>query len=389
MGDHHADAAPAAYAEDRLGEGGFALRIEVGIRLVEDHEEGVAVQGAGEADALALSGGETRAVLADARVVALGQAQDQFVDTGRPRRRDGLGGIRPVLEPGDVLRDRAGEQLHLLREIAEMRTQGLARPLVEGRPVDADLPMRGRPDADQGAGEGGLPRGARADHAEPLSGREGEGRVLHRRLATAGRDDGKPFHRQAAAGGRQGMRPGRLGQAAEQVGQAAPAQAGGGEALPVGDGEFGGGEGTRDEDGRGDDDAARRLVVDHQPRPESQDAGLQGGAERLRQGAIAAHDIGRTLLRETVGPVDVRPAQAEAALHAQGRQHLGIAAGDLREAAALLRRHRRLDGGLAGRPVGEERHRHQHQHPDDGRHADERMEQEADGEVDRHPRQVE
>ena len=55
----------------------LTLSIEVGVRLVKHHQERVAIERAGKADALALTGRQAGAVFAELRVVALRQAQDQ------------------------------------------------------------------------------------------------------------------------------------------------------------------------------------------------------------------------------------------------------------------------------------------------------------------------
>ena len=56
-------------------------------------------------------------------------------------------------------------------------------PLVEGGAVEADLAAQGRPDADEGAGERRLARGAGADQAEALAGLQLEGDALDDRHA--------------------------------------------------------------------------------------------------------------------------------------------------------------------------------------------------------------
>ena len=60
--DDDGDAAVGADPGDRVGEGRLAFGIEVGVGLVENEEEGVAEQRAGEADALALAGREAIAL---------------------------------------------------------------------------------------------------------------------------------------------------------------------------------------------------------------------------------------------------------------------------------------------------------------------------------------
>ena len=76
-----------------FGQRRFAGAVEVGVRLVEDHQLGVAVQRTRQRDALALPGREQRAVRVDHGVVALGQREDQLVHLrplarrARPARR--------------------------------------------------------------------------------------------------------------------------------------------------------------------------------------------------------------------------------------------------------------------------------------------------------------
>ena len=65
--DDDGDAAAPAHRQDRLGQRRVALGVEVGVGLVEDDEERVAIERAGERDALALAGGERGAALADLR----------------------------------------------------------------------------------------------------------------------------------------------------------------------------------------------------------------------------------------------------------------------------------------------------------------------------------
>ena len=72
----------------------------------------------------------------------------------------GLGGrnhgvrLRLRLEAGDVLGDGAGEELNVLRQVADMFSERLRRPLTECRPVEAHLASESWPDADEEPGEG-------------------------------------------------------------------------------------------------------------------------------------------------------------------------------------------------------------------------------------------
>ena len=85
MSDHDGDAAAARDAFDRLRQRRLALRVEVGVRLVEDDQEGIAVERPGKADALALAGGEGRAMRTELGLVAIWQAARS--SRGRPAAR--------------------------------------------------------------------------------------------------------------------------------------------------------------------------------------------------------------------------------------------------------------------------------------------------------------
>ncbi len=148
MCNHDHDAAARAYFHNRLGQRLVALGVEVGIRLVEHHEERIAIERARERDALALAGREHRTALPDLRVIAFRKPDDHIVHVrglgGRDHRIGG--GIRLVAR--DVLRHRPGEQLHVLRQVADMLSELARRPLVHGGAVDANLAAHRHPYAD-------------------------------------------------------------------------------------------------------------------------------------------------------------------------------------------------------------------------------------------------
>ena len=90
--DDDDDPATLSYALNGKSKCRIAFGIEVRIRLVEYHEERIAIECAGECDALPLASGKRRAEIANVGAIALRQAQDQLVHTGRSRGRDhGLG----------------------------------------------------------------------------------------------------------------------------------------------------------------------------------------------------------------------------------------------------------------------------------------------------------
>ena len=117
----------------------------------------------GLAVVLILAGGQRYAVLAHLRVVAAAHLDDHLVAAGFPRRCNDIFGDSVRIEAGNILGDRAGEQLDVLRQIADMAAEHFGRPLIERGGIDPDLAAYRLPDPDQ--------RAHLANHAA--------GRVLH------------------------------------------------------------------------------------------------------------------------------------------------------------------------------------------------------------------
>ncbi len=164
----------------------FAGRIEIRVRLVEHDQARIAVQRARQRDALTLAAGQHCAAVADLRVVAVRQLQDHFVRVREPRRANdplrGLGAGR-CAEARDVLADRAGEQLDVLRQIADVLAERIAIP---ARRIGAVEPHAARlrpPQTEQQANQSRLAGRAGADDAEAFAGREREAHVPEQRRA--------------------------------------------------------------------------------------------------------------------------------------------------------------------------------------------------------------
>ena len=85
--DDQQDGSPGPKPLDRLADELGARRVEIGGRLVQDHERRVAEEGARERDPLALAGRERPPAFADDGVVALRQRDDEVIRTGARRRR--------------------------------------------------------------------------------------------------------------------------------------------------------------------------------------------------------------------------------------------------------------------------------------------------------------
>ena len=204
-----------------------------------------------------------------------------------------------------------------------------------------------------------------------------------------GGDNGRVLHHERARRRLERHRFGRGRQVAEQSRQPLPALPRADKAAPIGDRQIDRSERARAEDRAGDDDARRRFLIDHEPGADRQNCGLQQQPQHLRKCAQSAADVAGAPARLHVIAVEVVPAFGDAADHAHRRDRLGIAPARFQKRVA---RHGEL-GGAAGRTPGLYLGHHGQRDEDDGAEqrgeADIGVEQETDGEIDRHPRQIE
>ena len=149
----------------------LALAVEVGIRLVQDQQCRVAVECPCQADPLALPARQDRARLTDLGGVALRQALDQFVDARHLRRPDDVVKDRRVQlrEAADVLGHGTGEELDVLRQVADVVAPVLRRPLGDAHAVEQYAAAGRSPSTGQHAGQARLPGRARADQRHCLA----------------------------------------------------------------------------------------------------------------------------------------------------------------------------------------------------------------------------
>ena len=132
VGEQHAERAldlPLGADVDRRG------------RLVEDEDARVGEQRPRERDELALAEREPRAALAELRLVAVLEPEDEVVRADGLRRLDDLLRRRARRAERDVLGDRAGEEEALLRDDAELAAQRRLRHLAQVEAVDRDPPV--------------------------------------------------------------------------------------------------------------------------------------------------------------------------------------------------------------------------------------------------------
>ena len=107
----------------------------------------------------------------------------------RARRRD-HGFARGVgIEPGDIFRDVAVEQLDILRQIADIAAERFAVPLVERRAIQSDRAAQRLPSSGKGARQRRFSRCRRTDDAQPVAGLKREADVLQDRPLLPGRGD--------------------------------------------------------------------------------------------------------------------------------------------------------------------------------------------------------
>ncbi len=258
------------------------------------------------------------------------------------------------IETGNVLRDRAGEQFDVLRQIADKTAEHVGRPLVECGAIEPYLAAERQPDADQRADQRRLARSAGSDHADAAAGLDRKGDVLDDHPLITRRHDADALDRQALRRAlQQGLGVGRR-HLLEQPGQAVPALARGDKALPVRDRQIDRRQRPRREDRAGDDDAAGRFLVDHEIGADRQHRRLQHHAQHFCHRTETAGDVARTLIAGEVFFVGLAPARVQPAGHAHRHQHFGIAAAGLGEVVALGRKPHRILRRLPGQELGDQ-----------------------------------
>jgi len=123
--DDNRDAAALTYPRDCLRQCVLALGVEVRVRLVQYNQEWLTVERPRQRDPLTLPARKRQATFPDAGIIALRQRCDQLMYASLLGGSDDCDGIRIGLEAGDILGNRAFEQLQVLRQIPEMTAQSL------------------------------------------------------------------------------------------------------------------------------------------------------------------------------------------------------------------------------------------------------------------------
>ena len=141
----------------------FRLRINRGRGFVQHENRRIRQNRAGEGNQLFLTGGEAVAALANVRLIAILHVADEGF------RADHAGGFRDFLVGGigaavaDVIRNRAGEKVRRLQDVAEvgLKPELTARAVI--RAVDEDFALRRLIEAADEVDDGGLAAAGFAD----------------------------------------------------------------------------------------------------------------------------------------------------------------------------------------------------------------------------------
>ena len=263
-------------------------------------------------------------------------------------------GVGVGIEAADILGDGTGEQLDILRQIADMAAEHVGRPLVERRAIEPHLAAHRLPDADQRPHQRRLARAARPDDAEAVAGLERERHVLHDDLLIARRHDADALDRQAARRVlQQGLRGARR-HLFEQPVEAMPALARGDETLPVRDRQIDRRQRPRAQDRARDDDAGGRLLMDHEIGADREHRRLQHHAQHLGDRAEPAGDVAGALIAREIILVGLAPAPGQPSGHAHRDQHFGVAPAGGGQIVAARRQPHRLARRRARHELGDE-----------------------------------
>lgn len=146
----------------------FRLRINRGRGLVQHENRRVRQNRAGKGNQLLLPGGEAVAALANVRLITILHVADEGF------RADHAGSFRHFLVGGigaavaDIIRDRAGEKVRRLQDVAEvgLKPQLTARAVI--RAVDEDFSLRRLIEAADEVDDGGLAAAGFADKGNSL-----------------------------------------------------------------------------------------------------------------------------------------------------------------------------------------------------------------------------
>ena len=116
---------------DRLIESNGAVIVEVGIWLIQNHDDRITIQGPRQPDALHLSPGQSPTPGRNMRVIAVGEFYDHVMCGCFLCGSDHGLSVRLAAEAGNILGDCAVKQLNTLRQVSDVSAQIIRRILIE------------------------------------------------------------------------------------------------------------------------------------------------------------------------------------------------------------------------------------------------------------------
>jgi hypothetical protein len=168
----------------------------------------------------------------------------------------------------------------------------------------------------------------------------------------------------------------RFGRHLADVAQPRDALARGDELLPAPERDLDRCQRAAHHDRRGDHDAARCMVRDHEIGADAQHPRLQHVTQHLRTRPQIGLHVGGADIFAQIAFIDLGPAHAEPLGHAERANDLGIALRRVREHLPLRAGVHRGPGGAARQAFVQKRHRHDRNRAEQRDKADQRMKQE-------------
>ena len=289
----------------------------------------------------------------------------------------------------DVLGHGACEQLHVLRQVTDVRPQVLARPGGDIGPVQPDRAGVRLPDPEDQARQGGLARGARPDDAERFARRQHERDAADDGFLGAAQAEHHALDRDLALRrGQFGARHGRR-IARQQLRKAAPGGARLHQVAPVGDQRLHRRKGPAEDQRRGEHHARRHVLVHHQPGAGADHRDLNRLAREPGEARERAAQRARLRLLAQHRVVDRGPAPRHRGQHAKRAHHLGVARARVDVAARAPGSRLHLLERLAREALVENRDHDHHQRTGQRHGAEQRVKEEDQHQEQRQPGRIE
>ncbi len=287
------------------------------------------------------------------------------------------------------MRDRAVEELHVLRQVSNDAAEVLAGTLVGRGPIEPYRPGAGRNQSHQHAGQRGLARARGTDHAQPLPRFDLEDQSLQQRLVRSGHGDAEIIHFQKSLRRRKRHALSLGWHLRQHTAQALHGLVKSLQLLPVANRLFDGCQPPRHDDRGSDDGARRNLAFDGKIGAKRQDARLHEQPHHPRHGAVAATPVAGVALLVEGQLLQCLPALPQHATHAKCVHGFGVAAHFICKDRCARRHGPGFRQRSARGAFCQQRQAKDHDGRDEASNTKPHMQLEDDEQVDRHPRHVE